>query len=167
MGCYLTPDPLGLAGGENPYSYVHNPLGYVDPLGLATDVLFGQKRISETFRDVGSDAPDYIRGRSIYDVADDLKKGILHPDQLPVSYFVHPQIGQRIAESNRTLAALSAAGMKPTILKEVPATQTLLNRLSEVPLRQRGEVFGLPGNTIPITPEPKNNTIIDIIRLPL
>lgn len=57
--------------------------------------------------------------------------------------------------------------MKPTILKEVPATQTLLNRLSEMPLRQRGEVFGMLGNAIPITPGPKNNTIIDIIRLPL
>ncbi|KOP35258.1 hypothetical protein AFK69_00005, partial [Xenorhabdus sp. GDc328] len=27
-------DPLGLAGGVNPYSYVHNPTGWVDPLGL-------------------------------------------------------------------------------------------------------------------------------------
>ncbi|MFG1175846.1 RHS repeat domain-containing protein [Erwiniaceae bacterium CAU 1747] len=34
--CYLTPDPIGLAGGMNPYSYVHNPLGWIDPLGLST-----------------------------------------------------------------------------------------------------------------------------------
>ncbi|CDH07160.1 putative Rhs family protein [Xenorhabdus bovienii str. oregonense] len=31
---YLTPDPLGLLGGTNPYAYVHNPTGWVDPLGL-------------------------------------------------------------------------------------------------------------------------------------
>ncbi|MFP5393315.1 MAG: RHS repeat-associated core domain-containing protein [Gammaproteobacteria bacterium] len=31
---YLTPDPLGLAGGPNPYAYVDNPLNSVDPLGL-------------------------------------------------------------------------------------------------------------------------------------
>ncbi|MDE1492606.1 AHH domain-containing protein [Xenorhabdus bovienii] len=35
VGCYLTPDPLGLMGGTNPYRYVHNPTGWVDPLGLA------------------------------------------------------------------------------------------------------------------------------------
>ncbi len=33
-GQYLTPDPIGLAGGVNPYGYVHNPVGYIDPLGL-------------------------------------------------------------------------------------------------------------------------------------
>ncbi|MBU9846272.1 PAAR-like domain-containing protein [Rahnella ecdela] len=33
-GQYLSPDPIGLAGGVNPYGYVHNPLGYIDPLGL-------------------------------------------------------------------------------------------------------------------------------------
>ncbi len=32
---YISPDPIGLAGGFNPYSYVHNPAKFVDPLGLS------------------------------------------------------------------------------------------------------------------------------------
>ncbi|MDC9623801.1 PAAR domain-containing protein [Xenorhabdus sp. XENO-7] len=34
-GQYLTPDPIGLMGGLNPYGYVHNPVGWVDPYGLS------------------------------------------------------------------------------------------------------------------------------------
>ncbi|WP_232487483.1 RHS repeat-associated core domain-containing protein, partial [Pectobacterium parmentieri] len=33
-GQYLSPDPIGLLGGIRPQGYVHNPLMWVDPLGL-------------------------------------------------------------------------------------------------------------------------------------
>ncbi|MFJ5440171.1 RHS repeat domain-containing protein [Pectobacterium brasiliense] len=33
-GQYLSPDPIGLGGGIRPQGYVHNPLEWVDPLGL-------------------------------------------------------------------------------------------------------------------------------------
>ncbi|EEG5709855.1 sugar-binding protein, partial [Salmonella enterica subsp. enterica] len=35
IGQYLSPDPLRLAGGLNTYGYVHNPLTWADPYGLA------------------------------------------------------------------------------------------------------------------------------------
>jgi RHS repeat-associated protein len=34
-GQYLSPDPIGLQGGLRPHGYVHNPVGWVDPWGLA------------------------------------------------------------------------------------------------------------------------------------
>ncbi|ROP59946.1 RHS repeat-associated protein [Enterobacter sp. BIGb0383] len=34
-GCYISPDPIGVLGGESNYGYVHNPVGWVDPFGLA------------------------------------------------------------------------------------------------------------------------------------
>jgi RHS repeat-associated protein len=34
-GQYVSPDPVGLYGGTRTYGYVHNPLAWVDPLGLA------------------------------------------------------------------------------------------------------------------------------------
>ncbi|WP_422394029.1 RHS repeat-associated core domain-containing protein [Pectobacterium brasiliense] len=34
-GCYVSPDPIGIAGGESNYGYVHNPVCWVDPFGLA------------------------------------------------------------------------------------------------------------------------------------
>ncbi|TVT01268.1 type IV secretion protein Rhs, partial [Amycolatopsis bartoniae] len=34
LGRYSSADPLGLGGGPNPYSYVPNPLQWIDPFGL-------------------------------------------------------------------------------------------------------------------------------------
>ncbi|WP_275552152.1 RHS repeat-associated core domain-containing protein [Aeromonas salmonicida] len=33
--CYISPDPIGILGGENNYGYVPNPVNWIDPLGLA------------------------------------------------------------------------------------------------------------------------------------
>ncbi|WP_025123973.1 RHS repeat-associated core domain-containing protein, partial [Serratia sp. H1w] len=35
VGRFITPDPIGLAGGLNLYQYAPNPLSWVDPLGLS------------------------------------------------------------------------------------------------------------------------------------
>ncbi|WP_231039848.1 RHS repeat-associated core domain-containing protein [Proteus alimentorum] len=34
-GQYISPDPIGLLGGFNPFGYVHCPTGWVDPFGLS------------------------------------------------------------------------------------------------------------------------------------
>ncbi|MEF1257239.1 RHS repeat-associated core domain-containing protein, partial [Vibrio sp. M260112] len=36
-GQYLSSDPIGMAGGLRPQAYVHNPMDWVDPFGLAPE----------------------------------------------------------------------------------------------------------------------------------
>jgi RHS repeat-associated protein len=36
-GSYLTPDPIGFAGGDDSYTYVQDPVCWMDPLGLSGD----------------------------------------------------------------------------------------------------------------------------------
>ncbi|CDH05423.1 Similar to Rhs-family protein [Xenorhabdus bovienii str. oregonense] len=37
IGRFITPDPIGLNGGLNLYTYAPNPIGWIDPWGLAKD----------------------------------------------------------------------------------------------------------------------------------
>lgn len=90
-------------------------------------VLFGQRRIDPTFS-MKRGVPDYLAGRPISDVAADLRAGILHPDQLPINVFQN-EAGQLIAINNRTLGALSEAGMKPTLLNLASPTRNQLLHL--------------------------------------
>ena len=43
-GQYASPDPIGLAGGPRTHAYVHDPLGWVDPFGLAPCFTGGANR---------------------------------------------------------------------------------------------------------------------------
>ncbi|MDN8599681.1 RHS repeat-associated core domain-containing protein, partial [Citrobacter sp. S2-9] len=58
-GQYLSPDPMGLAGGLNPYGYVKNPLSYIDPLGLCPDSV-------ATDRSFWSSDPIDFKGTKVY-----------------------------------------------------------------------------------------------------
>ncbi|GKV92361.1 RHS repeat-associated core domain-containing protein [Pectobacterium carotovorum] len=46
---YLSPDPIGLGGGRRPQGYVHNPLEWVDPLGL-TPKEGGKDKTDESYK---------------------------------------------------------------------------------------------------------------------
>ncbi|CDH03400.1 RHS repeat-associated core domain-containing protein [Xenorhabdus bovienii] len=49
-GQYLTPDPIGLNGGLNPYGYVYNSVNFIDPLGLM-DSCQGESSNSQSAQD--------------------------------------------------------------------------------------------------------------------
>jgi RHS repeat-associated protein len=76
-GGYHASDPLGLAGGPNPHSYVPNPLVWMDPLGLAptpyprfTSNRVASRTYGSSVSDIRSQAGGYARAmrRAGYDV---------------------------------------------------------------------------------------------------
>ena len=54
---YLTQDPIGLIGGENPYRYVKNPIGWIDPLGLSPCKLSPMPSTGHLYRGVAANHP--------------------------------------------------------------------------------------------------------------
>lgn len=60
-GQYLSADPIGLAGGVNPYGYVANPLKWIDPLGLAKVCSEGSPKDAQKKIDKGQGPKDIKR----------------------------------------------------------------------------------------------------------
>lgn len=59
---YLCADPIGLLGGLNLYSYVQNPLKYIDPLGLCKDYFNRQKKILDNIN-ASRNAGDHLTSK--------------------------------------------------------------------------------------------------------
>ncbi len=49
-GCYVSPDPIGIAGGHNNYAYAPNPISWIDPLGLRGKCSTGYKNADDAGR---------------------------------------------------------------------------------------------------------------------
>ena len=68
VGRFTTQDPIGLAGGINLYQYAVNPLGWIDPLGLAgNNILFG----SVFWKEVGDSSIKTkmrVKGAQVFEV---------------------------------------------------------------------------------------------------
>jgi hypothetical protein len=135
-----------------------NPLPYVLTREEQGDrpVLFGQRRIDPTFRSNRAESPEYIRGRPIEEVAGRLRSGEIDPLSVHVEAFEYR--GQIVALSNRTLAALSEAGLKPRLVIMTTPTQRQIDRLGESPIFA-GQT--LPGPRIAVTPSQSNLTVMN------
>jgi RHS repeat-associated protein len=110
-GRWLSPDPLGIAGGTNLLAFDGSPTVAVDPLGLecqwADGIYFGQANVGKKF------ANGKFAGKTIGEVSAGLRSGEIHPDEVPIEYVVRD--GKKVTLNNRSLTALRRANMSPTI----------------------------------------------------
>ncbi|MEI7325956.1 RHS repeat-associated core domain-containing protein, partial [Pectobacterium carotovorum] len=65
-GCYISPDPIGVLGGESNYGYVHNPVCWVDPFGLAgcsvlDDIIKDANKVASTGGGITSKQAQILR----------------------------------------------------------------------------------------------------------
>ena len=96
-------------------------------------VLFGQRRMNARFS-TGDRVPNWMRGRSIADVAADLRSGRRSANDIQITVFEHN--GQLVSMNTRGLAALSEAGLRPTnvVRHSGPIPRDIRDRLDEPPL---------------------------------
>ncbi len=100
-------------------------------------VLFGQKSVSPFFSVKGS-----LKGASIESIAQKLAVGEISPNALPIEYIVRN--GKMITLNNRSLTALSKAGMQPTQLIDKSGNVFLEKQLTE----RLAEMEGQPSTTM-------------------
>ncbi|WP_373778710.1 RHS repeat-associated core domain-containing protein [Glaesserella sp.] len=77
-GQYVSHDPIGLLGGFNPYGYVFDPTGWIDPLGLAVCPVLKDKYNEARARGMtASDAYAVAKGRTV-----DISTGGRTPEEI-------------------------------------------------------------------------------------
>lgn len=111
---------------------VNTSLGTVTGAPRRLDILFGQKGIGRRFSDK-DETPRHLRNRLLTDVVEDLKKGTLRPDQVPVRFIA--KNNERIAIDNRSLYVVYEAGLNPIgidVTGDSDAERQLAKRLLEM-----------------------------------
>lgn len=139
-GRFTTPDPIGLHGGLNAYTYPKNVLNWIDPFGLEcgrTDIIhFAQKAVSPEFSSGGE-----YKGANLDQVAAELRANPENVNNIVVNYVVDPVTGEKLTVNNRSLTVISMAGLTPTNTNDVtgqlpttgPDTQAAFDqRMSEI-----------------------------------
>ena len=109
-GKYLSSDPIGLDGGTRSYGYVHNPLAWVDPWGLAGC------SAPETFSETRSQAFD--AAKSSNDIPTSKQPDVTYKPGTPEGN----QIGLDPARNSRLYEFTNNQGNKVWIREDFPAT---------------------------------------------
>ncbi|MFY3328331.1 RHS repeat domain-containing protein [Vibrio fluvialis] len=102
-GQYLSPDPIGFAGGLRPQAYVHNPYDFVDPLGLNSGKLN---------RNMGGSTGDRLSAHHVIPV-DVWNKNSSFLDAIGIG-------GRRDSVENGIFIPGSESAFKDGVLKDMP-----------------------------------------------
>jgi RHS repeat-associated protein len=163
-------DPTTVNGGNQPYQpQTAGPeIAFPAPSGMPIanpdgfQVLFGQKRADPYFS-TKPGVPDYLKGRLVTDVAQDLRNGLLTSDQIQIEVFEYK--GILVSTNTRGLTALSLARLRPTNMiftSYGDLSNNTRKRLNEMTLL--GDM--LPATRIPVTPGRNSDTILYIAEIP-
>ncbi|TBL39465.1 hypothetical protein EYZ01_10700 [Hafnia alvei] len=140
---YLSPDPIGLAGGVNAYAYVPSPLSWVDPLGLTSCKLAEAMEEAGISRPANSQAHHIVpeTAQSAGPARDVLNKhgidingadnGVFLPnrhntDGLPGIEHNGRHPDDHIDDINRRIGEADKIGGKVHILKELSSMRNIL-----------------------------------------
>ncbi len=123
-------DKMGVVGGKGP-----------------DDILFGQKAAGARFTTKEAGSTFEFAGELVADVAEGLKSGRIHPDQIPVEYVMIK--GRRVAVNTRSMAAFDRAGVEPTRIIDKTADSRVVRKVQE----RLEEMGGNPRDTIDIRPD--------------
>jgi hypothetical protein len=107
-------------------------------------VLFGQASVARTFTTAEAGSTFKYAGQSIADVAAGLRSGAISASEIPVEVV---NIGGRlVAVNNRSLTALTRAGLAPTNIIDVSGNAATVEKV----LGRLAEMGGAPSATIRI-----------------
>ncbi|ELO9006827.1 RHS repeat-associated core domain-containing protein, partial [Salmonella enterica] len=109
-GRFVSQDPIGLAGGTNLYSYVPNPLSWIDPLGLKCGKIDGNIDPKDV-RYMQSSIKNQTGEYTVLGNADALLNGTLKPSDLPAIKIWKDEFGKIWTLDHRRLAAFKLAGL--------------------------------------------------------
>jgi RHS repeat-associated protein len=128
---YLSPDPIGLAGGTDPHGYVHNPHHWADPLGLAPYSVAGGD-LTRVGRWMGASEHDAMVGTGMVQEGAGGTSYVAHPAQV-MSYLREAKSGTRYVEFDVPRSSLAGAGKEGWA--QIPGPNSMLGRLAA----RRGE----------------------------
>jgi RHS repeat-associated protein len=120
IGAYASDDPIGLMGGLNQYSYTHNPVNWIDPLGLIDpwDVYFSREPHGP--EEVFQHGP--WADRTVGEAIDETRRLGRLPEGLQVhgDWLVLPSGEQiAVAANNRTLYVAQEANLRDIAIHDL------------------------------------------------